>query len=181
MRVGNLMARSSDSEFQINFESNGFINMLKAFINIGKMSYGNLDQPVEFSSIDITAKSIIELSKTPKECVVFHPYNHHSIRFADVYEIIKDLGIIIDYCEEDEYQEALQEALSDKQRQEALSGIITNNVTGGKVNSKMVPVTNDYTIQALYRLNIVWPLIDEKYIYNFIKHLLDVDFFSRGF
>ena len=176
MRAGNLMARSSDSEFQINHESNGFINRLKAFINIGKMSYDMLDNPVEFSPIDITAKSIIELAKTPKECTVFHTYNPHNITFADVINIIRNLDINIEFCEEDEYEEALDAALKDKSKQDALSGIITN-VGEGQVKSKWLPVSNNYTVQMLYRLGIVWPLIDNNYIYNFTKHLNDVNFF----
>lgn len=63
IRVGNLMARSSDSEFQINFESNGFINRLKAFVTIGKMPYSKLSENVEFSPIDTTAKAILALAK----------------------------------------------------------------------------------------------------------------------
>ena len=176
MRVGNLMARSSDSEFQINYESNGFINRLKAFATVGKVSYDKLDQLVEFSPIDITAKSIVNLAKTPKECVMFHSYNSHSIRFSDVIEIIKDLNMKIEYCEEEEYQKELNIALKDKNRQDALSGIITN-VGEGQIKSVWIPVTNDYTTQVLYRLGIVWPLIDNEYIFNFIKHLLDVGFF----
>lgn len=176
MRAGNLMARSSDSEFQINYESNGFINRLKAFINIGKMSYDMLDSPVEFSPIDITAKSIVELAKTPRECTVFHTYNPHNITIADVIEIIRNLNINIEFCEEEEYDEALDAALKDKTKQDALSGIITN-VGEGQIKSKWLPVTNKYTIQALYRLGIVWPLIENEYVYNFIKHLNDVDFF----
>ena len=177
MRAGNLMARSSDSEFQINFSSNGFINRLKAFVNIGKMSYDKLDDAVEFSPIDITAKSMIQLAKTPKECRVFHPYNPHTITFADVLEIIKDLELSIDCCEEEEYEEALNEALKDKSKQESLSGIITN-VGEGQVNSKWITISNNYTMQVLYRLGIVWPLIDNEYVYNFIRHLMDVDFFN---
>ena len=178
MRAGNLMARSSDSEFQINYESNGFVNRLKAFINIGKMSYDNLDSPVEFSPIDTTAKSIVELAKTPKDCRLFHTYNPHNITFADVIEIIKKLDINIDCCEDDEYQKALNDALNDKTKQDALSGIITN-VGEGKVKSKWLPVTNKFTIQSLYRLGVVWPIIDNEYVYNFIKHLNDVDFFTE--
>ena len=176
MRAGNLMARSSDSEFQINYESNGFINRLKAFVNIGKMSYEMIDNPVEFSPIDTTAKSIIELAKTPKECTVFHTYNPHNITFADVINIISNLDINIEFCEEDEYSEALDCALKDKTKQDALSGIITN-VGESQIKSVWLPITNNYTIQALYRLGIVWPLIDKEYVYNFIKHLDEVDFF----
>ena len=178
MRVGNLMARSSDSEFQINFESNGFINRLKAFVTIGKMPYSMLMVNVEFSPIDTTAKAIVELSKTPKECVVFHAFDHHSVCFGDIVEIIKKLDLNIQPCEEDEYDLALDEALADKSKQSGVSGLITS-IGSGKVKKIWVPTENDYTIQILYRLGIKWPFVSEEYIYKFIKYLDDLDFFSN--
>ena len=177
MRVGNLMARSSDSEFQINFESNGFINRLKAFVTMGKMPYAILSNNVEFSQIDITAKSIIALAKTPKECVVFHPYNSHNITFADIIDIIKPLGLDIEPCEDDEYENVLKEALADESKQDGVSGLITS-VGSGKVKKQWISVENKYTTQVLYRLGINWPLISEEYIYTFVKYLDDLDFFS---
>lgn len=177
MRVGNLMARSSDSEFQINFESNGFINRLKAFITIGKMPYSMLMNNVEFSPIDTTAKAIVNLSKTPKECNVFHPYDYHSVCFGDIIEIIKPLGLNIDPAEENEYEIALDKALADKSKQDGVSGLITS-IGSGKVKKIWVPVDNTYTIQVLYRLGIKWPFVSQEYIYNFIKYLDDLDFFS---
>ena len=179
MRVGNLMARSSDSEFQINFESNGFINRLKAFVTMGKMPYAMLSNNVEFSQIDITARSIIELAKTPKECVLFHPYNSHNITFADIIEIIRPLGLDIEPCEDEDYEIALKEALADKSKQEGVSGLITS-IGSGKVKKHWLPVENNYTTQVLYRLGINWPLISEEYIYTFVKYLNDLDFFSVG-
>ena len=179
MRVGNLMARSSDSEFQINFESNGFINRLKAFVTMGKMPYAMLSNNVEFSQIDITARSIIELAKTPKECVLFHPYNSHNITFADIIEIIRPLGLDIEPCEDEDYEIALKEALADKSKQEGVSGLITS-IGSGKVKKHWLPVENNYTTQVLYRLGINWPLISEEYIYTFAKYLNDLDFFSVG-
>ena len=177
MRVGNLMARSSDSEFQINFVSNGFINRLKAFVTIGKMPYSMLMNPVEFSPIDITAKAIVGLSKTPKECTVFHPYDYHNIYFGDIINIIRPLGLTIDPAEEDDYQKALDEALADKTKQEGVSGLITS-IGSGKVKKIWLPVDNSYTIQALYRLGITWPFLSEEYVYNFVKYLDELDFFS---
>jgi len=176
MRVGNLMARSSDSEFQINFESNGFINRLKAFVTMGKVPYEMLADNVEFSQIDITAKSIIALAKTPKNCTVFHPFNSHDITFADIIEIIKPLGLNIEPCEDEEYEQVLNDALADKSKQEGVSGLITS-IGSGKVKKEWVPVENKYTTQVLYRLGINWPLISKEYIYNFVKYLIDLNFF----
>ena len=177
MRVGNLMARSDDGEFQINFVSNGFINRLKAFVTVGKMPYSMLSDEDELSPIDVTAKSIVELSKTPKECVVFHPYQHHTICFGDIVDIIKPLGIEIEAVEEEEYDESLNQALTDKNKQEGVSGLITS-IGSGKFKKVWIDAENDYTVQVLYRLGVKWPIISEEYIYKFIEFLNDLAFFD---
>ena len=177
MRVGNLMARSEDGEFQINFKSNGFINQLKAFITVGRMPYSMLNDADELSPIDVTAKSIVELSKTPKECVVFHPYQHHTICFGDIMDIIRPLGLEIDAVEEEEYEYYLNEVLKDEERQEGVSGLITS-IGSGKFRKVWIDAENDYTIQVLYRLGVKWPIISEEYIYNFVEFLNDMAFFD---
>ena len=146
---------------------------------MGKMPYAMLSNNVEFSQIDITAKSIIELAKTPKECTVFHPYNSHNITFADIIEIIRPLGLVIEPCENEDYENALKDALSDKSKQDGVSGLITS-IGSGKVKKQWLPVENNYTTQVLYRLGINWPLISKDYIYTFVKYLDDLDFFNVG-
>ena len=177
MRVGNLMARSDDGEFQINFISNGFVNRLKAFVTIGKMPYSLLSSVDELSPIDVTAKSIVELAKTPKECVVFHPYQHHTICYGDIIDIIKPLGLEIDAVEEDEYDKYLNLALSDKKKQDGLSGLITT-VGSDNVKKVLIDAENNYTVQVLYRLGVKWPIISEDYICKFVEFLNDLAFFE---
>ena len=84
------------------------------------MPYSMLMANVEFSPIDITAKAIINLSKTPKECTVFHPYDYHSISFGDIIDIIKPLGLNIEHAEEEDYENALDDALADKSKQKGV-------------------------------------------------------------
>ena len=176
MRVGNLMARNSDSEFQINFESNGFINRIKSFITIGKFPVHMLNNNVEFSPIDYTAKSIVSLAKTPKECVVFHPCNNHKISFADVIDILKDLEFDIDVVGEDEFEAALAEVMKDEEKQAGLEGFITS-IGSGQVKKVWVKDTNNYTIQISYLTGVKWPLISEEYVYNFMKFMKESEFF----
>ena len=177
MRVGNLMARSSDSEFQINFETNGFVNRLKSLVTLGKIQYSKMDNKVEFSAIDVTAKAIVALAKTPKECSVFHAYNEHTVSFADVIKIIKELELYVEPCEDEEYNKALYEAFKDKSKQEGLSGIITK-VDHGQTNTAWLGTDNKYTLQILYRLGVYWPIISEEYIYTFIRYLKEIGFFD---
>ena len=177
MRVGNLMARTSDSEFQINFNSNGFINRLKSFVTVGKFPYSMLNNTFELSQIDITAKSIVGLSKTPDDCVVFHPYNNHFVTFADILNIFKSLDIDVEIVDEEEYEEAFEKIMKDETKQDGISGIITS-IGQGTEKKIWVKDENDYTIQVSHLLGINWPLISEEYIYNFIKFLKDFGFFD---
>ena len=177
MRVGNLMARTSDSEFQINFSSNGFINRLKSFVTIGKFPYTMLNNNFELSQIDTTAKSIVGLSKTPKDCVVFHPYNNHFVTYADLLNIFKSLDIDIEIVDPEEYERAFNEIMKDESKQEGLSGFITS-IGEGKEKKIWVKDENEYTIQVSHLLGINWPLISEDYIYNFIRFLKDLEFFD---
>jgi amino acid adenylation domain-containing protein/thioester reductase-like protein len=178
MRVGNLMARHSDSEFQINFETNGFINRLKAYGAIGKIPYSILGGEVELTPIDITARSIILLSKSPKECRLFHTYNNHTIYIADIIEIMNSAGLPVEGVEEDEFNTAFNEAMEDESKQEAISGLVTAVGMGKGKGRALVPVINDYTIQALYRLGYKWPLISDEYLEMFIEYLKDMSFFD---
>ena len=177
MRVGNLMARSDDGEFQINFNSNGFVNQLKAFVTIGKIPYSKLSAVDELSPIDVTAKSIVELSKTPKECVVFHLYQHHTICFGDIIDIIEPLGLNIDPVEAEEYDKCLNDVLNDVIRQEGISGLLTS-IGSGITKKVWIGAENEYTIPTLYRLGVKWPIISQEYIYKFIEYLNDLAFFD---
>lgn len=62
IRVGNLMRRHSDGEFQINFIANGFMRTLRGYAVIGKFPVSAMDDSVEFSPIDCTAEAIVHLS-----------------------------------------------------------------------------------------------------------------------
>ena len=177
MRVGNLMARTSDSEFQINFSSNGFINRIKSFITISKFPISLLNSTIEFSPIDTTAQSIIELSKTPKDCVVFHPYNNNTVSYVAVLDIIKSLDFDMEVVEDEEYEEEINKVMKDENKQEGLSGFITS-IGEGKEKKIWVLDENNYTIQISYLMGISWPLISYEYIYKFIKFLKELNFFD---
>ena len=61
MRVGNLMGRYSDGEFQINSRSNAFLSALKGFATIGMCPISHATDPMRLSPIDLTARTIVLL------------------------------------------------------------------------------------------------------------------------
>ena len=176
VRVGNLMARETDAEFQINFESNGFINRLKAYITLHAMPFDLLVAQTEFSPIDIVAKSIIALAKTPKENTVFNAYNSHYITYADILHSIVAQGYEMSKVEMDEFNELLDEARKDESKQEGISGLVTQVGMGKAKNRSIVNVSNTFTTNILNHLDVYWPLTSYDYLNNFINYLRGMGF-----
>ena len=179
MRVGNLMARSFDGEFQINFNTNGFVNRLRAYEAIGKITYAAMGAATEFAPIDSTAQAVLKLACAPVECCVFHPYNNHYIYISDVIEVMKERGMHIEEAEECEYQEAFSAAMHDKSKTEALSGLIAYLNMGKGKRMAMLHTSNAYTVQALYRTGFKWPLTTDGYLDKFISLLAGLGFFQE--
>ncbi|BDZ69586.1 non-ribosomal peptide synthetase [Methanobacterium petrolearium] len=178
VRMGNLMARQSDSEFQINFETNGFVNRLRAYAAIGKIPYSILGGKVELTPIDLAARAIILLGTTPPDCTLFHVYNNHQIYIADIIDIMRTVGFDISGAEEDEFKKAFAQTREDKDKQDAISGLVTAMGMGKGKGRALVPVVNDYTTQILYRLGYQWSLINDEYIKMFINYLKEMNFFD---
>ncbi|MCM1380707.1 MAG: amino acid adenylation domain-containing protein, partial [Muribaculaceae bacterium] len=95
MRVGNLSARDTDGEFQMNFSTNSFVGRLRAYGLIGKFPYSMMNAAAEMAPIDSTAKAILALSGTPEKCCLFHPYNNHSVLIGDIILKMRECGINI--------------------------------------------------------------------------------------
>lgn len=178
MRMGNLMARHSDSEFQINFETNAFIKRLRSYATIGQIPYPVLGGKVELTPIDLAARAVLLLAQAPRECNVFHVYNSHQIYIGDIVEGMKKVGLTLEGVEEDEFRESFNQALEDETKQEAISGLVTAMGMGKGKDRGLVKVDNQYTTQILYRMGYNWPLINEEYLEMFIKYLKEMNFFE---
>jgi thioester reductase-like protein len=177
MRVGNLMARASDGEFQANFSTNSFLGMLKAYSIIGRIPYETMGQPTEFAPIDCTAEAILRLAKTPKACRVFHPYNDHEVYLGDAVQSLGRLGIPIQPSEMRAYAEAHAEAMADADKAKSLRPLIAYHVRGKEMAS--LRSENAYTSQALLRCGFLWPITGSDYLDNFFKGIAGLGYFDR--
>ncbi len=177
IRVGNLMSRNQDGEFQMNYSTNGFMKRLRAYTIIGKFPVGNMDGVAEFSPIDSTAKAVIALAGTPDKFTVFHAYNCHHVHMANVLSVMKQFGMMIDVVEDEEFTKSFNELLADETRNMEISSLIAY-MNSGKANRRYVGWDNEFTVKALYRLGFAWPLTDEKYIHKAVKALATLGFFG---
>lgn len=178
MRVGNLMARSHDGEFQINSRANSFIGRLRAYESIGCFPYSSFLHQTELAPIDSTARAVLLLAEAPEKCRIFHPYNNHMLFMGDIIACMQAEGLKIEMVEDEIYEKALSAAMRDKKRSEQLTSLIAyQNLAQGRTAVPLGAV-NDFTTQALLRMNWCWPETSSDYLGSFIRGLVSLGFFG---
>ncbi|HHU12048.1 MAG TPA: amino acid adenylation domain-containing protein [Clostridiaceae bacterium] len=179
MRVGNLMARHSDGEFQMNAASNSFLGRLRAYSVIGCFPYSAYLTPARLAPIDNTAEAILLLGRTATENTVYHPYNDHSIFLGDIIMMMRQEGIPVELTEDDHYAKVLDATLNDPDKAEYLTALVAyQGIAGGRIVTP-VPVDNSFTTQSLLRMGWRWPVTDDNYLHKFLKDLITLGFFER--
>ena len=176
MRVGNLSARRKDGEFQINFNTNNFLALLRAYVIIGMVPYEALSQTFEFSPIDDVSHAIMLLATAPKECTVFHPYNIHHPYFADILNGFADAGITLKRVEKEEFQKALERMMDNPDLVTLLRPLMAYNLSNTH-QMRWIEADNDYTTQVLYRYGFQWPTTARNYVHRFVDTIIGFDYF----
>ena len=177
MRLGNLMSRQEDGEFQINFRTNNFMNTLRAYSVLGCIPYSELDDQTDFSPIDETARAVVHLAGTPSEFTVFHVYNSHEVDMADVVAAMDVCGIHLDAVTDEAFAQRLREGLADDGINAFLSPLINYDLTDDN-RRQDIACDNRFTVQALGRLGIRWSITDMEYLEKVIEMLQTLGFFD---
>ena len=178
MRVGNLAARSTDGEFQANFQSNSYMGRIRVFNMLGCCPYSMYDNLAEFSPINETARAIVLLASTPTECTVFHPYNNHTQLFGDVLSALNGITGGVRFVEQEEFDAVLNEAENDPKKAKYMASLLAyKDMAHGK---KFVGVDreNDYTSQVLHRLGFYWSSTSWKYDRQMLSAIAGLGFFD---
>jgi amino acid adenylation domain-containing protein len=178
MRVGNLAARSYDGEFQANFQTNSYMGRLKVFSTLGCCPIDEYDSPAEFSPVNETAKAVVLLASTPKECNVFQPFNNHTDLLGDILAGFEKIGKSIRYVEEDEFRQAILEASKDPKKASLMSALLAyQDMTHGQ---KAVTIERDnrYTSAVLLRLGFHWSAPDSAYVNRMLTAISQLGFFD---
>ena len=178
MRVGNLAARSTDGEFQANFSTNSFMGRIKVYNMLGCCPYSMRNKRVEFSPINEVAHAIILLATSPKECVVFHPYNIHFQFLGDVLTGLSTVGEGIQFVEQEEFAKAMELAKADPQKAGQMSSLLAYQDMAHGQKTTDVERDNDYTTQVLYRLGFAWSPTSWDYVERMLTAIGGFGFFE---
>ena len=178
MRVGNLAARSTDGEFQVNFQSNSYMGRIKVYNMLGCCPYAMYDAPAEFSPINETARAIVLLASTPKDCTVFHPYNNHIQLMGDILTQLGDITGGVRFVEPDEFEAVMAEAQNDPQKAKQLSALLAYKDMAHGQKSASVGRQNNYTSQVLHRLGFYWSTTSWDYDQQMLQAIAGFGFFE---
>ena len=173
VRVGNLSPRAEDGEFQINFNSNASMGRLKAYRMLGACPYPLLEDRMEFSPIDETARAVVLLAGTPRANVVFHAQNDHQLPMDDILSRLHpDDGAPLEYLEPDAFARRMEEAEADPEKARILSSIVAYTQAEGQVQLVENLATSVFSMQVLHRLGFRWDETSSAYV-DMIFRILD--------
>ncbi|MDR0789106.1 MAG: amino acid adenylation domain-containing protein, partial [Bifidobacteriaceae bacterium] len=177
MRLGNLMGRNVDGEFQINFKSNSFVGSLKGYAVLGEYPISEYRTKTTLTPIDLTAKAILKLSVLPSDLVVFTPDTIYDYYMGDIMKIMQSSGINIKFVEDDEFRKNLQQAFKDPNKTEHLTAMIAYDA--GSTDNPIVwlDYDNSFTSQVLLRQNWNWERTSSEYIKSMIEYLNGLGYF----
>ncbi len=178
IRVGNLMSRQKDGEFQANSITNGFMRDLKGYVTLHKFPVNSMDIEVDFSPIDEVAKTILLLAKTPKKFTVFHSANSHMVQMGDIIYVLNELGFDIEVTSDDEFVKSMKEMMLDDSKSMLVSSLISYSSSDMHRHSFILS-DNEFSNKSLYHLGYKWPITDYNYLKNAIDSLATLDFFNR--
>ncbi len=170
MRLGNLMGRESDGEFQMNVGANAFVNSLKSYRALGVYPLENLVSRIEMSPIDRVAEAVRLLATTPDEMVVFHPFNCYPLDMGAVVGAMNRRGFNVDWVSRGEFAAAVEAMRNDPAHAAELQGIL--HYTGHLLRDlRLAVAVNDWTTTVLYRLGFRWKPADDGYLAAFFEML----------
>ena len=178
MRVGNLSARSTDGEFQANFSTNSFMGRIKIYNMLGCCPYAMRNKRVEFSPINEVSHAIVLLATTPKQCVVFHPYNIHGQFLGDVLTGLAKVGNGIRFVETEEFNEAMEKAKADPHKAQLMTSLLAYQDMAHGQKTADVERDNDYTTQVLYRLGYAFSPTSWDYVERMLTAISAFGFFE---
>ena len=179
MRVGNLAARSYDGEFQVNFQSNSYMGRLKVFSMLGCCPYEEYDSLTEFSPVNETAKAVVMLATTPKECNLFHPFNNHTELLGDILLLFDEIGQSVAFVDESQFQQAILDASQDPKKASVMSALLAyQDMTHGQ-KACIIDRDNHYTCSVLHRLGFHWSDTSREYIERMLTTIAGFGFFEN--
>lgn len=171
IRVGNLTNRASDYKFQPNYQTNAFLNRVKAVLELGCLPDYLLPIYAEFSPVDQTAEGIIKIAQYAENQSVFHLNNNRNLYFDRMIEVMHALGIKMDVVDGNHFAGILENLAKDPNFAYIYEALQNDMDEKGKlVYDTNIRILNNFTVWFMEKLGFEWAEIDFEYIRGYIHY-----------
>lgn len=130
------------------------------------------------SPIDETAKAVVLLASTPKECTVFQPFNNHTELLGDVLRLMEKVGREMRFVESDEFEQTVAVAGQDPEKAKLLAAILAYQDVAHGQKTAVIERDNRYTCSVLHRLGFHWSDTSSEYILQMLQQIAAFGFFE---
>lgn len=154
-RIGNLTWRMSDGRFQRNSQDNGFLGRFRGLLKIGKYSKELAEYPIDFTPVDECADAYVRLALHNKVNNIYNLY-HPQLFTVDTFK--KKYYRRIKKVPRETFEKSLKESINDK---DVAVLSFYNSIAS---TSKNIPMSNEFTVKELGKLDFKWTKIGVKYL-----------------
>lgn len=154
-RIGNLTWRMKDGKFQKNAKDNGFIGRYKGLMKVRMYSKEIADYPIDFTPVDECADAYVRLALHDRVNNIYNLYNPH---IFTIDTLSRKLFRSIKQVSDDIFEKSLKEFISDR---EVAVLSFYHAIASSSAN---VPISNEFTVAELRKLDFKWSKITLKYL-----------------
>ncbi len=178
MRMGNLTNRLSDGKFQKNYESNAFLQRVKAVLELKIFPKYLMKLYAEFTPIDEAANAVMTITRHfNTEQNVFHINSIKVLYFDKLLKIFNDLGFNMRTVD----GEAFTNALRATAKQTGLEHIFETFINDMDENDQLnydsnIRIENDFTVAYLKSLGFEWADIDFEYMKKYVEYFREIGY-----
>ena len=177
VRVGNLTNRTSDFKFQPNYQSNSFLNRMKAALELGCLPDYLIPLYAEFSPIDQTAEGIVKIAQYADRQTVFHLNSNKNLYFDRMIELVNQFGISMKPIDGSIFNATLQQLSGDEKRGYIYEAFQNDLDEHGKlVYDSNIHILNAFTVWFMRKLGFEWIDIDCDYVKGYVEYFRKIGY-----
>ncbi len=178
MRMGNLTNRFTDGKFQKNYESNAFLQRIRAVINLGVVPDYLMELYSEFTPIDESADAVMTIARHfNREQNVFHINSTKVVYLDKLLEYMNALGCDMKTVSEKEFSAVLRKTMEQTQSKHIFEAFIGDMDENDRLNyDSNIRIENDFTVEYLRKLGFEWNDIDFEYIKKYVEYFRKIGY-----
>lgn len=180
MRMGNLTNRLFDGVFQRNYESNAFLQRIRAVLELGVAPDYLLDLYAEFTPIDEAACAVMTIARHfSTRQTVFHINSTKVVYMDKLVEYFNELGYDLQVVSGKKFTEALRATAKQNGMEYVFETFINDMDENDQLNyDSNIRIENDFTVEYLKTLGFEWSNIGLEYLKKYVEWFKKIDVFK---